>query len=260
MTNKELRKALLQKLHISSQALYQQAKKLKTKLPMTTEDAIYVIAQREGIYLDKYLDKETVDRIRVLYQQLVPIAEAPVKKTRGKIKYTVAKQRVIKIGKHAEFSDPILPQKKITEAKEMADVYPLIYILENSVRELIDRVMTAQFGNNWWNSQAPKHLRKDVSDRMADDKKNSWHQRRGARPIDYLDLKDLPRLMRKIEKIVVPDIIPSMEWFSQLVDEVYKSRCVVCHMNPLDKNNIQAVQVRFNHWQKQIDAKKSLIT
>lgn len=261
MTNKELRKELLKILGISPQALSQQCKKLKKQIPMMTEDAVYVIAQRHNIILDKYLDKETVDRVRGLYQQLVPITQATVKKTRGKIKDIVAKQRVTKIGKDIKFSDPILPQKKITEAVEMADVYPLIYVLENSAREFIDKIMTTQYGNNWWDSQAPEPLKKDVSKRMRYDEKNSWHQRRGARPIDYLDLKDLPSLMEEIdiEKIVVPNIIPSLKWFRQLIEQVYKSRCVVCHMNPLDKNNIQAVNVWFNYWEKQIAEKQHLI-
>jgi predicted restriction endonuclease len=141
----------------------------------------------------------------------------------------------------------------------MAVVYPVLYLLENSIREVIDRVMISRYGDNWWDSEAPKGLRDTVSGRMADEKKNCWHQRRGDRPIDYLDLNQLTTLMRKVEKLVVPDIIPSLEWFTQLVDEVYKSRCVVCHMNPLDKDNVQAVSLRFTHWQKQINAKKHLI-
>lgn len=261
MTNKELKSALLQTLHISPQALSQQCKKLKKQTPMTTEDAVYVIAQRHNIILDKYLDEETIDRIRGLLQQLVPATQAPVKRTRAKVKETLVRQRVITIGREINFDDPILPQKKITEASEMADVYPLIYVLENSAREFIDRIMTAQYGEKWWDSQAPEPLKKAVIKRMSDDEKNSWHQRRGARPIDYLDLKDLPSLMEEIdiEKIVVPKIIPNLKWFRQLIEEVYKSRCVVCHMNPLDKNNINSVVVKFNHWEKQINAKKDLI-
>lgn len=259
MTNKELRKVLLQKLGISPQALSQQCQKLKTQIPMTTEEAVYVIAQRNAIILDKYLDKEMVDRVRVLLQQIAPASQVLLRGTRGKAKEAFPEQRVIKIGKEFKFTDPILPQKKILEARDMTAVYPLIYILENSIREFIDQIMISQYGDNWWSSKAPTELRNDVSKRMAEDQKHSWHQRRGARPIDYLDLKDLPRLMRKIEELVVPDIIPTLEWFRQLVEEVYKSRCVVCHMNPLDKNNIQAVKVRFNHWQRQIAEKKHLI-
>lgn len=259
MTNKKLREALLNKLDISSQALWQQCQKLKAQVPMTTEDATYIIAQRSGIILDKYLGKEAIERVRALYQQLIPVAHAPVKEMRGKVKDSIVKPRVIKIGKDIKFDDPILPQKKINEAIEMADIYPLIYVLENSAREFIDKIMTAQYGKNWWDLQVPEPLKKNVKKRMRDDEKNLWHQRRGARPIDYLDLKDLPDLMEIIEDSVAPNIIPSAKWFRQLIEVVYKSRCVVCHMNPLDKNNIKAVEVQFNYWEKQISEKKDLI-
>lgn len=259
MTNKKLRKTLLNKLGISPQALSRQCMKLKKQCPMTTEDAVYVIAQRNDIILDKYLPKETVERVRVLYQQLGQPIQTEVKQRKGSSKNVVTKKRIIKIGVNVEIDDPILSTRKLDEAREMTNVYPLIYVLENSIREFIDRVMSAEYGSNWWDTQAPKPLKDHVSRRMADDKKNSWHQRRGARVIDYLDLKDLPRLMTKIEKVVVPNIIPSFEWFRNLIDEVYKSRCVVCHMNPLDKNNIQAVEVRFIHWQKQIKEKIDIL-
>ncbi len=262
MTNKQLREALLEKLGVTPQAVSQRIQKLKRRYPMTTEDATYVIAQQEGIILDKYLDKETIDRIRGLLQQIPSRIEVTAAQTKAtpRVKERAGKeQRVIIIGKEFEFIDPNLPQKKILEAKEMAAIYPFLYILENSIREVIDYVMTSQHGDDWWDSKAPKGLRDIVTGRMADEKKNSWHQRRGVRPIDYLDLDQLPALMRKIEKEVVPSIIPSLEWFTQLIEEVYKSRCVVCHMNPLDKDNTQAVKLRFTQWEKLIDAKKNLI-
>lgn len=263
MTNRQLRKAVLEKLGITPQALSKRVQKLKKQCAMTTEDATYVIAQQQGIILDKYLDKEIVGHVRGLLQQISPPIQAPPsvgKATRRwRKEESRREQRAIVIGKEFKITDPILQQKRISEAKEMAVIYPFIYILENSIREVIDRVMTSRYGDNWWDSEAPKGLRETVASRMADEKKNSWHQRRGDRPIDYLDLDQLPALMRKIDTEVVPDIIPSLEWFTQFVEEVYKSRCVICHMNPLDEDNIQALKVRFKQWQKQISARKNLI-
>jgi len=178
---------------------------------------------------------------------------------RAKRTRTSGSTRITKIGDTFIFHDPILAQSKIDEAREMSQIYPFIYILENSIREFIQKLMIFQFGENWWEEQTSSGLKKDVADRMADDKRDCWHQRRGARHIDYLDLKDLPYLVNKLEKLIVPDIIPSLEWFRTLVNEVYKSRCVVCHMNPLDRNNIDAIKVRFNHWEKQLEAKKTII-
>lgn len=259
MAYRELRKVLLDKLGVTPRALSYQAQKIKALVPMKTEQAVCIIAQRNGIKLDKYLDDETMHRIRDLLQQVTPPTQTITKKVERRTEKQVSRPRVIKIGNKFEFSDPLLPYSKLNEANEMSGIFPYLYVLENSIREFIDRIMTVQYGANWWESQAPPELQKEVIKRKSDDKRDSWHQRRGARPIDYLDLKDLPRFMNKLEKVVVPDIISDLDWFRQLVKQVYKSRCVVCHMNPLDKDNVDAVLLWFNQWQKQINAKKDLI-
>ena len=261
MTNRQLRKALLEKLDVSPQALSQRVQGLKRQYAITTEDATYIIAQREGIILDKYLDKGTVNHVRGIIQQITHITQdttAIAKLARKGKRGAEKKQLVVVFPKEFTVTDPILEQRKLLEARDMAAIYPLLYVLENSIREVIDRLMTDRHGSNWWDSKAGK-LKDKVNERMSDEKKNSWHQRRGARPIDYLDLAQLPALVRQIQKDIVPDIIPSIEWFTQFVDEVYKSRCVVCHMNPLDSTNVGAVKLRFTQWQRQIAEKKDLI-
>jgi hypothetical protein len=51
---------------------------------------------------------------------------------------------------------PALKPQHASEAKVMAEkVYPTIYIFENSVRDLIERVLQAQFGANWWTTAIP---------------------------------------------------------------------------------------------------------
>lgn len=262
MTNRRLRNALLKKLNVTPQALSLRVQKLKRQYAITTEYATYIIAQREGIILDKYLDRDTVDHVRSIIQQITHITQdttAIAKLARKGKRETEKKQLFVVFPKEFTITDPILEKRKLLEARDMAAIYPLIYVLENSIREVIDRVMTNHYGNNWWDLKVGK-LKDRVNERMSDEKKNSWHQRRGARPIDYLDLAQLPALVRQIQKDIVPDVIPSIEWFTQFVDEVYRSRCVVCHMNPLDETNIQAVKVKFAQWQRQIAMKKGLIT
>jgi len=261
VTNRQLRKALLEKLNVTPQALSQRVQTLKRQYAITTEDANYIIAQREGIILDRYLDKDTVNHVRGIFQQIshitqdtTTIAKLARKGKRGAEK----KQLFIVFPKEFTVTDPILEERKLLEARDMAAVYPLLYVLENSIREVIDRVMTKHYGSNWWDSKAGD-LKKVVDKRKSDEERNMWHQRRGARPIDYLDLAQLPALVRQIQKDFVPNIIPSVEWFTQFVDEVYKSRCVVCHMNPLDNTNIQSVKVKFTQWQRHIAGKRDLI-
>ena len=79
MTDSRLRQALLNKRGKSPQALYQMADRIKRDYgPMSTEDAIYWIAVDEGLDLSRFLDTETVDRVRHLRSALVkpPLAAA----------------------------------------------------------------------------------------------------------------------------------------------------------------------------------------
>ena len=44
-------------------------------------------------------------------------------------------------------------------------------------------------------------------------------------------------------------------WFQHFVDEVYQSRCVVAHMNPLNQTNTDNVGIKFNQWETLVKAK-----
>ncbi len=261
MTNQLLRNELIKKLQISKQILSSKVKKLKNSYPMTTEEAVYVLAQQNGIILDKFLSPEEIVNIRGIINHL-DFSTKPVNvkaNYKPNIPTEKEKLRIVKIADEFSFADPILSNTTINEAKEMASVYPLLYLLENSFREFIDRKMNTLYGTDWWASHAPKGLRETVVKRMSDEQKNSWHQKRGSREIDYLDLPQLVPLARSIENDIVPDIIPSVEWFNQLIEELYPSRCVLCHMNPLDKDSVTSIKLRFKQWQKQISAKSNLL-
>jgi len=127
------------------------------------------------------------------------------------------------------------------------------------MRQFICLVMNKYYGDDWWKMKVSNGMQKDVEVKMNSEDINKWHQRRGARPIDYLDFNDLSTLFSKIIDKVSPKIIPDIEWIRQLIKEVYISRCVLCHMNPLDKDSINSVKLKFRQWQKQISAKIDLI-
>ncbi|WP_321992540.1 Swt1 family HEPN domain-containing protein [Marispirochaeta aestuarii] len=255
MTNRELRKDLLKKLNISKQALSNRVKKVKKEAPMSTEDATYIIAHREGLLLDKYLNQDELRHLRQIMSQVNSSNHQiiRIKKVDKKEKKTIS------IIGSFKGTDPILESKVLNEAKAMAAIYPLLYVLENSIRRFISIMMQKEYGESWWENQVSSKLRNEVFNRMNEENKNSWHQRRGSHPIDYLDFKDLPRLLSKINDLLVPDIIPSFEWIDQLIKEVYVSRCVLCHMNPLDQDSIDSVKLRFKQWQKQISKKIDLL-
>lgn len=259
MKSKELRNDLLRITQKSRQWLSYKKKGLVKKAVISADDALCLIAYEEGLPLEKYLTSNELDRIREILKHLGGNkSQQVIIKSTSKKSTPPSEPRIIKILGEQDFSDPLLPVTKLNESREMASVYPLLYILENSIREFIVRSMEKKYGIDWWN-YAPRDLRDTANKNMSNEKRNSWHQRRGARQIDYIDFIQLVGLVRVLDKTVIPDVIPSIEWFSQLVTEVYQSRCVLCHMNPLDKDSIASIRLKFRQWQKQMNAKKDLL-
>ena len=254
-TNRKLRQALLEKLDISQQALSQRVQRKKRQMPMSTEDAAYLIAHESGIKIDRYLASEQVDRVRHLHtvggQNIAGAA------TRGQ-RPRLQDKKIPEIRFPGEFrgSDPILPTSKLNEAVAMAKLYPLLYVLENSMRELTKRVLKSKFGNDWWNTELTSSRLKPVyataALRMKTEKtKHAWHQRRGAHPIDYVQIEDLESIILG-KYIHFKDIISDREWFIQFMKEFKPSRNVICHMNPLDADNARDIQIKVRRWQKMI--------
>lgn len=253
-----LRKELLKRKKFTAQALSARVNKRKREsaLPISTQEATCLIAHDEGVPLDRYLDLETIRALR----EAVPRSEAaalPAARKKPSQRQS-AEPAVIRF-RDLDVIDPILKRAAKDQAVEMARVYGMLYILENSIRELVHRVMQSRHGDDWWESCVGNNVKKRVAKRMQDDERDQWHQRRGDRPIDYTDLNDLPSIVTNNERDFAPAILPRAKWFEALIDGVYKSRCVVCHMNPLHPDNIAGVKVRLKEWTKQIRGKLSNI-
>jgi HEPN superfamily Swt1-like protein len=257
MSYRKLRKALLERLKISRQRLHQRAQGLKRMSPMSTEDAVYCLAFKEGLPLDRFLSGEAIDRVRELVRQL-PDGQPASPHARAR---TLVKTRNVNIGGDINIVDPILPEKVVTEARQMAGtVYPILYFFENSVREVIKRVLDENIGADWWESIAPNPVKKKVQDRLSKEAAEAWHGKRGAHHIYYTDIEDLISVVRveKAWKVLEP-IFDRQDWFSNLVRCIATSRNVAAHMNPVGSEDVTRLRVNFRDWEKQIRAKQNLI-
>lgn len=262
MSYRQMRRALLEKLSITPQALSQRVKRKKRDLPMSTQDATCVIAHEEGITIDKFLPDDQLARVRSLVSQ-VP-APNPPRVKRKRRKRTSDRRIEVRFPKEFRVEDPILPKSRLNEAKEMAAVYPLLYVLENSIREVIKRVMADRYGEDWWDTQLTKGkvktVRNNADNRRKTEEKKSWHQRRGDHPIDYTDFGDLLKIIQAKHSDFFPDVIAAdQRWFEQFMRELLPSRHVVCHMNPLDKLNIKDVKHKLERWNRLISEKRDNI-
>lgn len=263
MTKGELRAELLLRTGWTRQTLSRHVQAVKDEMPMDTKTAQCVLAHRHRIRLDQYL---TPDALAGVQGVLARIGHgrrgaSPAKGNGGVTNGSGSRRRTprtIVFPKEFKTSDPLLSDVKLQEAREMAAVYPILYVLENSIRELIKRVMTAKYGADWWDTALTSGNAKQLkvnSDRVrAREKTTAWHQRRGAHPIDYVTLADLGTIIEAKQDAFFPDVLgDSKQFVHNLVRELAASRNVLCHMNPLVDYNIDDIKVKAERWRHLIE-------
>lgn len=252
-----LREVIAERLGIKTSRIYARASALAIQAQTRTEDGIYLLAAKSGINLNRYLPREKVEHIRhLLFQLNQPAGPSQLPTTGKKI---VVKSVSMTVGKTFTIRDPLLGEKVMAEAREMAEqVYPLLYVFENSVREMIIRVMQGAHSANWWDTKVPQPIREEVHKRKAKEDQNPWHGKRGAHPIYYTDLEHLARIVQN-NWTDFNTILPTPQWLTQRVNEIGHSRNPVAHMNPLSKDDVDRIKVYFRDWTKLITAKRGLI-
>lgn len=222
--------------------------------PMSTEEGTYVLAHQEGLDLTKFLDRETVDRVRgMLPKDSTP---TPPQGPRARAPKT-ARMKAVRIAPTLELVDAMLPSAVATDASRMATVYPKLYILENSLRNVINRVMTSAHGTDWW-KKAPSGVIKKVADRKTKESKKPWHGKRGSHEIYYSDFGDLKDIITK-NWSDFQGIFPKQDWITTKLEELEPPRNVVAHHNPLAAQDEKRIDLYFNDWIALLNARRDHI-
>lgn len=262
-TNQKLKTAVLQRLGVSPQRLGQLAKARKQELPMSTALAIYTIAHENGVDISKHLGAEETAEVRTLMSQLQharvsaptpPVADVPRQPGRRggggrEVKMTIAGVDVGAI--------PALSPRHATEAKRMSErAYPTLYLFENSARDLIERVLEAAHGEDWWDVAVPNKIRVMAENHKHDEANDAWHGPRGRRPIDYVLLNDLWAII-KHNWPNFKALFPNQAWVETLItSDMNVSRRPIAHMNPLAAEDIRNIESAFRKWVKQLRGNK----
>src|SRR3989344_7669902 len=125
---------------------------------VTREDAGLLLASINDIDITKFADADKLKEIRELKNK-----EYKVEKTKTK---KVEISRVIKIKDiNIVSKEPHTPKKLISDAREMSEYYVLLYVLENTLRNLIRHVFKNE--PNWWKSKEIKKYKKVEKPEMA---------------------------------------------------------------------------------------------
>jgi hypothetical protein len=245
MINRQLRSDLLAKIKVSQPALSRRAKRLKeTYGPMTTDEAVYVIAHMEGLDVSKYLPLAAVDRVRSLVPRSEPVRPVERSSTTSKKKLKPPTSKPY----------PLLSTAISSQAYTLGtDVFPIMFQLENSIRLLIEKVLSKS-GADWWVTRVHPDVQGNVQRTINREKRYPYRDRRGNHPLYYANFDDLKKII--IDPSNKPDfqlIIMDFDWFKVKMDEVYMARNNLAHCVPLPKDDIARILLFHRDWARLLD-------
>lgn len=198
---------------------------------VTLNAAAHVLAERRGFSLMRYLDEK--DRASLQYVQQK--SSAP-EKGAGRVPKIKVKEIEPSFGGHY-----------INEANKNAQIYPYIYILENSLRQLILEKFRDE--GDWWNNK--KFVHKDIQDyskRVQDaESKHRWLPRRGTHPIYYVGLYELFKIIEKNWNPHFKDVFDDLGDLRTWIKEIVPIRNLVAHNVQIRKQDQQNVQIRTEY-------------
>ena len=252
--NPRLKSRLLGHLGCSGSALSHRVRVLKNKMPLTTEQAVLVIAHKERIDISKYADAQTIDTVRSLLQQQEPSRGSIDNKKRAMTKKSV----LFKISPDLPQVDAMLSTTIAKDLERMANIYPKLYVLENSLRIVIKRVLEKKYGKDWWDHCVKKEVKDLVDERKKRERTTPWHGKRGQHEIFYSDFPDLKTIISR-NWDSFKEIFPTQPWIFQRLEELEHPRNVVAHNNPVSAEDMTRIVLYFSDWTKQLEKIKATI-
>jgi len=216
---------------------------------ISREEAAYLLAGQLGIDISKFLGKEKSEKLQKLRE--IMVANVPQVKPVKAIEKARPKTVTIKFRKEL-IKESILPAKLAKDAEKMAEVYPLVYVLENSLRYIIMNVLKDKFGNDWWEKKVPLAIRRNAENRLKFEGRNRWHSRRGSHQIFYTDFGDLCSIIIN-NWDDFKGFFPSQRWIQTRLEEIELSRNIIAHNNPLPRREIERLELYFEDLKKQLN-------
>jgi hypothetical protein len=246
MVNRKVRKLLFEKLRVTPQALSQRAKRIKSGFgPMSTDEAVYVIAHQEGIDLSRHLPIEIIDRVRSLVPKDLPKPSAPV---------TPKTTPVKKKKRAATSSYPLVKESMISKSVAIGqESFPQVFVLENSIRNLIIARLTKAYDADWWNKAQIKNIRDSVQRTIDKEKKYPHREKRGLHPIFYSNFADLKQIILN-ERKYFNDVIIDFQWFAVEMDQVYMARNSLAHSVLLTEDDASKIRLFYRDWARLLDS------
>lgn len=148
---------------------------------------------------------------------------------------------------------PFLSQSDISNAHKMSELYIILHCYENSVRQLVEKVLVQNLGDNWWEQAANPAMKNNVEQLKEKEKKRKWLSVRGkVSPLYYLEWGDLEKLIRKYEDLFKPHI-GELRFIESRFGDLESLRHIVAHHGVLpSEDDFQRIKLSFKDWCRQV--------
>ncbi|CAK8722363.1 hypothetical protein KKHLCK_11620 [Candidatus Electrothrix laxa] len=144
-----------------------------------------------------------------------------------------------------ELAKELLPSELIDKGKELSNIYNMLFLVENSLRRFVDKVLRSAQDDNYIETiELNTAIRKNIKSRKNQEEKDKWIRVRGDSDIFYLDFIDIKFLIVNnwnYFKAVFPD----QAWISVKIDELYKCRCLIAHNSDIGSHEIDVIRTNY---------------
>ena len=147
---------------------------------------------------------------------------------------------------------PFVDPERQKDLAKMVRVYAQLFLLENSMRGLIEKVLKRHLGEDWWEKAANSPMKQKHEARVRNEKSKKWAPARGEfGPLYALDWPDLIKLMRKY-----PDQFTGYLGdinFLHRFEDAGSFRNVVAHNGVLrEQDDFDLIRIYYQNWISQV--------
>lgn len=237
--NQQLLNALAKKTGLKQRQAYNLVSKASLDLMLPRNLAALVVASQKGININKFASQEDLATIRQARTTYTPTSSIETSSTSKSL------PRNPKLD--GGFADPFVDAGVISSAHRNAELYPVVYVFENSVRNVVSMVMQTAFGEDWWEQKVKDKMKQDVAIRQSDERQHPWHSQRGAAPICYTDISDLRTIINTYNK-TFKKAFGKITQVELWIAEIEKTRNILAHNNPVSKKDRDRLTVFARDW------------
>ncbi len=134
-----------------------------------------------------------------------------------------------------------------TRARRMGRIYELLFCLENSMRELIERTFKEADEFTDWTDGIEGGILKGARKREKEDDEAPWHGPRGGSILNYLDFPQLGEIILD-QWDHFQDLLGDRRWVESYFREMNPARRALAHTGDLTEFDVERMEMRVREW------------